>query len=142
MAVFRVAGNTVIRLDASAGGTLVSITSYVKEFSGFGREYQDLDDTHFDDVAERIIPGIETAQEFTMRGAFENTATTGPDAILSTAVGTLLTFEFNPVGTAAGARRFTSEVMVLSYKPMGEVKGQVMYEARLKGDGTVVVGTN
>ena len=141
MAVYRVAGNTVIRIDASAGGTLNAITSYVREFSGFGREYQALDDTHFDDAAERIIPGIETSQEFTMRGAFEDTGTTGPDAILSTAVGTLLTFEFNPRGTAAGARRFTSEVMVLSYQVSGEVKGQVSYEARLKGDGTVTVGT-
>lgn len=142
MAVYRVAGNTVIRLDASAGGALTAITQYVKEFSGFGRVYQNLDDTHFDDTAERLIPGIETSQEFTMRGAFDDTATTGPDAILSTAVGTLLTFEYNPRGTASGGRKFTSEVMVLSYKVMGEVKGQVMYEAQLKGDGTVTVGTN
>ena len=142
MAVYRVAGNTVIRLDASAGGTLVSITSYVNEIDGFGREYQSLDDTHFDDAVERIIPGIEMSQEFSLRGAFENTATTGPDAILSTAVGTLLTFEFNPVGTASGARKFISEVMVLSYKVGGEVKGQVTYEARLKQDGAVTVGTN
>ena len=141
MAVFRVGGNTVVRIDASAGGTLVAITAYVKEIDGMGREYQSLDDTHFADAVERIIPGIETSQEFGLRGAFENTATTGPDAILSTAVGTLLTFEFNPVGTAAGARRFTSEVMVLSYKVNGEVKGQVSYEARLKQDGAVTVGT-
>jgi hypothetical protein len=141
MAVYRVAGRSVVRIDASAGGTLVAITAYVKEIDGFGREYDALDDTHFDDAVERVIPDIELGQEFTLRGAFEDTATTGPDAILSTAVGTLLTFEFNPVGTAAGARRFTSEVFVRSYKVMGEVKGQLNYEARLKQDGAVTVGT-
>ena len=142
MAVYKVAGNTVVRLDASAGGTLNAITAYVKEIDGFGREYDGLDDTHFDDTAERVIPGIEKAQEFTIRGAFEDTATTGPDAIMNTAVGTLLTFEFNPRGTASGARKFTSEVMILSYKVGGESKAQVHYEARMRQDGAVTVGTN
>lgn len=142
MAVYRVGGNTVVRLDASAGGTLNAITQYVKTIDGFGRQYQALEDTHFDDTAERFIPGIEEAQELTLRGAFEDTATTGPDAILSTAVGTLLTFEFNPRGTAAGARKFTSEVLVVSYKISSEIKGEVLYEARLRQDGTVIVGTN
>ena len=142
MAVYRVGGNSVVRIDASAGGTLVSITAYVKTIDGFGRAYLDLDDTHFDDAVERVIPGIERSQEIVLRGAFEDTATTGPDAILNTAVGTLLTFEFNPRGTASGARKFTSEVLVTDYRIMGEVKGQVSYEVRLKGDGAVTVGTN
>lgn len=141
MAVFKVAGNSVVKLDASAGGALTVITSYVREIDGFGREFQSLDDTHFDDTAERIIPGIEVGQEFTLRGAFDNTATTGIDAILSTAVGTLLSFEYGPAGTASGARKLNAEVMVLSYKPSGEVKGQVMYEARFKQDGAGTVGT-
>ena len=142
MAVYKIAGNTVVRVDASAGGTLNAITQYVKTIEGVGREYQSLDDTHFDDLAERVIPGIETSQEFALRGAFDDAATTGPDAIFSTAIGTLLTFEFDPRGTAAGARKFTMEVFVTSYKVSGEAKGQVEYETRMKQDGTVVVGTN
>ena len=142
MAVYRVGGNTVVRIDASAGGTLNAITAYVKTIDGFGRAYTELDDTHFDDAVERIIPGIEQGQEVVLRGAFEDTGTTGPDAIFATSVGTLLTFEFNPRGTASGARKFTSEVMIMSYKVMGEVKGQVNYEVRLKGDGAVTVATN
>ena len=142
MAVYRVGGNTVVRVDASAGGTLVAITAYVKTIEGFGRSYLFLDDTHFDDAVERIIPGIEESQEVTLRGAFDDTGTTGPDAIFNTAVGTLLTLEFNPRGTASGARKFTSEVMGLEYTISGEVKGQVAYDVRLKGDGAVTVATN
>ena len=142
MAVYRVGGNTVIRVDASAGGTLNAITQYVKEIDMMGREYQALDDTHLDDTAERVIPGIELGQEFAMRGAFEDTATTGPDAIFSTAVGTIFTFELNPRGTASGARKFTSEIFVMSYKISAIIRGEVSYEVRAKQDGTVVVGTN
>ena len=142
MAVSKVGGNTVIRVDASAGGTLNAITQYVKEMDMMGREYQALDDTHIDDTAERVIPGIELGQEFSLRGAFEDTATTGPDAIFSTAVGTIFTYELNPKGTAAGARKFTTEVFVMSYKVSMAIRGEVNYEVRLKQDGTVVVGTN
>lgn len=142
MAVYKVGGRTVVRIDASAGGTLVNITSYVQTMSAFGRKYEALESTHFDDAAERVIPGLELAQEVTLSGQFDDAATTGPDAIFSTAVGTLLTFEYNPVGTAAGARKFTSEVFVMSYTPGGDVKGAVTYEAVLKQDGTMTVGTN
>ena len=142
MAVYRVAGTAVVRIDASAGGTLNALTAYVREIDGLGREYDPLDDTNFDDAVERVIPGIEKAQEFSIRGAFDDAATTGPDAIFATAIGTILTFEWNPIGTAAGRRKFTMEVFVQSYKVLGEVRGQVMYETRFKQDGAVTVGTN
>ena len=143
MAVYRVAGTAVVRIDASASGTLVAITAYVREIDGLGREYDPLDDTNFDDAVERVIPGIEKAQEFSIRGAFDNAATTGPDAIFGTAVGTILTIEWSPVGTVTTSdrRKFTMEVFVQSYKVLGEVRGQVMYETRFKQDGAVTVGT-
>ena len=142
MSVYRVGGNSVVRIDASAGGTLVAITTYVKEIDAFGREFDPLDATALSDTAERVIPGIEKSQEITLKGAFDDTATTGPDAIFCTAVGTLLTFEWNPAGTASTRRKFTSEVMVTSYKTSAAIRGEVSYEAHLKGDGTVTVGTN
>ena len=142
MSVYRVGGNSVVRIDASAGGTLVAITTYVKEIDAFGREYQALDDTHFDDTAERVIPGLEMGQEIACRGAFDDTATSGPDAIFGTAVGTLLSFEWNPAGTASGRRKFTSEMLVTSYKVSAAVKGTVAYEVRLKQDNACTVGTN
>lgn len=143
MAIYRVAGNTVVRVDASAGGTLVSITSYVKEIETVGREYDPLDDTHFDDTAERVIQGIERSQEFRIRGAFDDTATTGPDAIFGTAVGTLLSFEFNPIGTASGRRKINMEVFVRSYKAGApSPSGEVEYEVVFKQDNAATVGTN
>lgn len=142
MAKYKVAGNSVVRIDRTAGGTLDAISTYVDTIEGIGREYDALDVTQFTDSAERVIPGIERAQEIVLRGAFDDAATTGPDAILSTVVGTIVTFEWNPRGTASGARKFTGEFLVVSYHVVGEVKGRVNYEARLKLDNAMTVGTN
>lgn len=142
MSIFRVGGNSVVRIDASAGGTLTAITTYVKEIDGLGREFDALDSTALSDTAERVIPGIEKSQEFSIRGAFDDTATTGPDAIFSTAVGTLLSFEWNPAGTVAGRRKFNMEVLVTSYKVSAPLRGEVSFEVSLKQDGSATVGTN
>ena len=129
-------------MDASAGGTLVNMTTYVREIDAWAKEFDALDDTHLDDSAERVIPGIEKSTEFAIRGAFEDTATSGPDAIFSTAVGTILSFEYNPIGTASGRRKISAEVFVMSYSVGASVKGQVEYEARFKKDGSTTIGTN
>jgi hypothetical protein len=142
MAVYKVAGNMVIRHDASAGGTLEVKTSYIDTVEPISKEVEALDVTHFDDVGERIVGGIELASEFTTRGAFDDTATVGPDAIYSTAVGTNLSWEFNPVGTASGKRKTTFEAYLMSYSVSGSVKGRVEYEARWKKDGTITHGAN
>ena len=142
MTKFKTAGNTVIRLDASAGGALTSITAYVDSIDGVGREFMKLDTTQFTNGVERIIPGIEIGQEFGWSGAFDDAATTGPDAILSTAVGTILSFEYNPAGTTGGYRKITMEIMILSYKISAEVKGRVNYTVRAAMDGAATIGAN
>lgn len=140
MAKYRVAGNAVVRIDSTAGGSLTAITAYVEEISGFGREYQSLDVTAFSDAAERVIPGIESSQEITLRGAFDDNGSA--DLLFTNIVGTIVTLEWNPRGTASGARKFTTEVLVTKYTVTGEVKGRVEYEVTCKQDGTVAIGTN
>lgn len=141
MAKYRPAGTSVFRVDATAGGTLVALSAYIDTIDALGREYTPLDVSNFGDAVERVIPGIEMSQEFGIRGHFDDAGTTGPDAILSVIVGTLVTTEWNPAGTVAGRRRFTAEALCLSYKVSAEVKGRIDYEARFKQDGTMTVGT-
>src|SRR3990167_4322115 len=133
MSKFRVAGRSIVRIDNNLG-TVTNLTSYIDTISALGKEVQSLDVTAFSDTAERVIAGIETSQEVTISGAFDDTATSGPDALLSALVGTLGTVEFNPVGTASGARKISGEFLCLSYKPAAEVKGRVNYEAVFKLD--------
>ena len=140
MSKYRVSGNTEVKID-NAGGTLINLSTYVDTISALGREYQNLDVTSFADAAERIIAGIEASQEFTISGHFDDTATTGPDAVLAPRVGTMGSWEFYPIGTAAGRRKFSGEALCSSYKIAAEVKGRVQYDCVFKQDGACTVGT-
>mgnify|MGYP001607476969 CR=1 FL=1 len=140
MAKFRVAGNTQVSFDDS-NGTLRNMTQYVDTMGAIGRQFAPLDVTSFNDTAERFIAGIEQSQEFTVEGHFDDTGTTGPDAVFALLVGTLGSFRFDPKGTAAGSRRFTTEVLCTGYQVTASVKERVSYSASFKQDGTMTVGT-
>jgi len=142
MGKFSVSARTVLRFDASAGGALEDKSQYIDTITPMGKLYDQLDVSAFSDAGERVIAGIQTGQEITLEGAFDDTATTGPDAILSTAVGNILTMEYNPVGTASGARKMTGEFLVMNYVVGGNVKERVGFSTVWKLDGTVTLGAN
>ena len=141
MAKYKVAGNTQVKVDNTAG-SLVAMTSYIDTISSLGKEIAELDATTFADLGERIIAGLETGQEVTMSGPFDDTATTGPDAVLSQLIGTIGTIEYHPVGTASGDRKISREFLCTRYVVDSSVKERVNYEAVFKLDGTIVIGTN
>lgn len=140
MAKYKVAGNTVYKQD-DKNGTIRDLVSYVDTITSLGQEFMPLDVTAFADGAERVIAGIEKSVEWTISGFFEDTATTGPDAVLAPLVGTLGTFEYYPAGTTAGRRKLSGECLCIFYRPKAEVKGRVEYEAGFKLDGTMTIGT-
>lgn len=142
MAKFRVAGNTVINIDDFTGGAR-NLSSYIDTITpGLGKQQAVLDVTAFADSAERFIAGIEESQSWTVQGHFDDTASTGPDAVLAPLVGTSGTTQFNPVGTASGARQFQCEAICTFYRITGAVKERVSFEAGFQQDGTMTVGTN
>ena len=113
------------------------MTSYIDTISALGREYMPLEVTTFADSAERFIAGIEVSQEVTIEGPFDDTATTGPDAVFSTLVGTINTIRFAPAGTVAGRRQITGEFLFTSYRPNAAVKERLSYTLTAKLDGTL-----
>lgn len=137
---FRVAGKTIIEIDNKAG-TVTDLSAYVDTISGLGRQFASLDVTAFSDSAERIIAGIEESVEFTISGHYDNTTTTGPDAVLAPLVGTLGSFTFAPAGSTAPNRKISGESLCMRYTPSAEVKGRVEFEAVFKVDGAVTLGT-
>ena len=140
MAKIKVAGNTEIWVD-NALGTSVNMTAYVDIISALGREFTQLDTTSFVDTAERVIAGIETGQEFTISGVFDDAATTGPDVVLAARVGSLGSWIYAPGGTASGKRKFSGEALCVRYTCSAEVKGFVKYECVFKQDNAATVGT-
>ena len=141
MAFYKVNANSVYGL-ADSGGTRRVMTAYIDTISVLGKEVDALDVTAFADAAERVIAGIEKSQEWTLSGIFDDTATSGPDAVLGTLVGVLGTFDWSPIGTVAGRRKFSGTALCLAYHTRSAVKGRVEFDARFKLDGTISVGTN
>ena len=143
MAKYQISGNTVVRLDASAGGALSDISDQVDTISpGGGKVIQSLDVSTFADASERVIAGIEESQEFALEGPFDDKTPTGIDSIMGSAIGTILSFEINPVGTVSTRRKYTCEVLVTSYTINAEVKEKATYNLVLKQDGAMTIGAN
>ena len=141
MAKYKVAGNAEIKIDNS-GGTLINFTNYVDSISpGPIKEVTSLDTTTFGDSAERVIAGIETSQEFSIEGPYDDQATTGPDTNLGLLVGLVGTCKFYPVGTASGKREVIMQVLCMSYTVNMAVKERVSYSATFKMDGASTIGT-
>lgn len=74
---------------------------------------------------------------FTIKGWFDPTATTGPDAVLSglrTAT-TASTFIYGPQGTTAGFVKYTGSCFLTDYKLSSPVANAVSYQASFQSTG-------
>ena len=138
MAKNRVAGTMSFEVD-NTGGTLINISAFVDGVSPVGDVITWIDVTQFTDTSERIIAGIRPAQEFTIRGFFDDAANADP--LLAPLIGTIGTVRFGPEGTSSGSRRLQAEALAIFYNPAGEVKGAARYEMGFKLDGSMTVGT-
>lgn len=140
MAKVLVSGTTIVTFT-DAAGTIRSMGAYIDSMSNIGRALQDVDVTNFADTAERFIAGIEVSPVITVNGPFEQTGTIGPDPVFVLLVGSSTTMVFNPVGTAAGARRYTIVGTATKFDVIANVKERVNYVFEFRKDGTVTVGT-
>jgi hypothetical protein len=84
----------ILEIDGAVGGSLTALTTYCTEVSAFGIEAI-LEDSHTagDSWMEKLFTGLKSASEFTVKGFYDDTATTGPDAMLIN-VGEVLSFKF------------------------------------------------
>ena len=140
MAKYPVAGNSYIEVDDS-GGTPRNLSAYIEEIGPLGEEASFLDVTGLNDTAQRVISGVGSGQELVLRGAFDDTATTGPDAVLSGIVGKTGTVSYGPAGNSSGLRKITGEFLCLSYRVISKVGDQVRFEARFKQDNAITLTT-
>jgi len=137
---FAVAGSSYLEID-DAGGTPRNLSAYIEEMEPLGKAVSALDVTGLNDAAQRVIAGAELAQEFTLRGVFDNTATSGPDAVLAGVVGKTGTVSYGPAGNGLGQRKITGEFLCLSYQVISRAGQQVRFTARFRQDGAVSITT-
>ena len=98
--------------------------------------------TALGDSGAKFIPGLEDVV-IGLRGIFDDTATSGPDAVL----GPLRThtsaadFEYGPEGSGTGDVKYSSKCWVVSYDLRSRVGNRVEWSAALQVEGTVTRGT-
>lgn len=133
--------STVFKLDDS-GGTLRDLSAFLTSVD-FPQAVDIPDTTAFGDTArKRGVVGLKD-NNFSFSGMFDPTAITGPDAILSGALGTANTvsFEYGPEGGTTGKVKYSGEGRLTSYDLSSPVDGICTFSANGVVDGAVTRGT-
>ncbi|MDE2779558.1 MAG: hypothetical protein OXI91_07785 [Chloroflexota bacterium] len=143
MAKAPVAGSSYIEVS-DASGVARDLSSYVEAVEPLGQQVSALDVTGLNDESRRLAAGPEPVQEFTLRGLFDDTPVTGPDAVLAGIVGQVVTVSYGPAGRGSGQRRVTGRFLCLSYQVGGSVAegggaGLVRFAARFQQSGPVTL---
>ncbi len=98
--------------------------------------------TALGDSGTRFIPGLEDVT-IVLNGIFDNTATSGPDAVLGPlrTHGSAVDFEYGPEGAGSGDVKYSGTCWVLSYELRSRVGNRVEWSAALQVEGAVTRGT-
>ncbi len=124
------------------GSTQRDLSTYITEVRGLPGPRRLNEVTALGDSGARFIPGLEDVA-ITLSGIFDDTGTSGPDAVL----GPLRThtsavdFEYGPEGSDVGDAKYSGTCWVLSYELRSRVGALVEWTADLQVEGTVSRGT-
>lgn len=124
------------------GAVQRDLSAYITEVRGLPGPRNLNEVTALGDSGARFIPGLEDVT-FILAGIFDDTATSGPDAVL----GPLRThtsaadFKYGPKGSAVGAVKYSGTCWVASYDMRSQVGSRVEWSAVLQVEGAVTRGT-
>lgn len=76
-----------------------------------------------------------------LSGTYDNTAVTGPRAVIEPLIGTNAVFVYRPEGTGAGLPERSVDVVVGEYKETHPVADYVMWTCKLQHSGDVTHST-
>lgn len=124
------------------GATQRDLSAYITDVGGLPGPRTLNEVTALGDSGAKFIPGLEDAI-ITLSGLFDNTATSGPDAVL----GPLRThtsaadFEYGPEGSTSGDVKYSGTCWVVAYELRSRVGHLVEWSATIQVEGTVTRGT-
>jgi hypothetical protein len=128
-------------IEDAAGSTLRVLTTYLT----------DVAENFSQDVAETTTKGQtpksyvqgHTDATISISGRWDNTATTGPDAVLRGLIGDTGTvgFEFGPEGGTVGDIKYSGECICTSYQISSPLADVVGFTAEFQVTGAVTAGT-
>ena len=123
------------------GGTQRDLSAYITDVRGLPGPRTLNEVTALGDSGAKFIPGLQDVV-ITLNGIFDDTATSGPDAVL----GPLRThtsavdYEYGPEGTATGDVKYSGTCWVITYDLRSRVGNRVEWSASLQAQGTVTRG--
>lgn len=122
-----------VKIDVTVGGALTSLNAYVTEVDAFGIEAV-LEDSHTagDSWVEKLFTGLKQANEFSIKGFYDDTASTGPDAML-VGIGEVRSFQF----TWGGSKTSDFECIIQKYERMPARGENTKFSATLVPTGAV-----
>lgn len=126
-------GAVVIEFDNSSG-TLVNMTQHVLELGGIDVQAVLEEDAHtFGDTWREVLAtGVKRAEPITIGGFYDDTATTGPDAIFNS-VGSERTLKV----THGGTKTTSVEAVIQSYRRRPQRNQLTRYEVSVIPTGAV-----
>lgn len=124
-----------IEIDTTSGGSLSSgFKQYVREINGFKIAALTQESHSFGDTwVEHLFTGIKRAEDVTIKGFYDDTASTGPNVIFAGGVGTTRSV----VLTWGSTKTSSFEAVIISYERLAKIDELTMYEVVLRPTGTV-----
>ena len=124
--------DVAISVDNS-GGTPVDLTAYITTFNGVNIRSLTEDTTPFGVAwAQHKFTGMNEGDNFTIGGVYDDTSSSGPDAVLN-ARGATRTVTI----TWGGSKTTSGEANIIRYTRTTVRKELVKYECELQWTGTV-----
>lgn len=124
--------SVTVEVDNSSG-SLVDLTEYINSINGMDIEAITEDTTVFGDTwQENAYVGVKKANSIQIKGFYDDTATTGPDAILN-ALGDTRTFQL----TYGNSKSSSVEAIITKYVRIPTVSKLTEFECDLTPTGAV-----
>lgn len=127
---------STFKIDLTDGGALTDISSHIVKVSGLPGAQGLIDTTTFGSSGRKFFPDELEAADVSIDMIWDNTVSTGPDAIFGVmrTQSETRSFEYSPDG---GTTKYTGECWLESYEITSAVGDVVKATARLKIDGPV-----
>jgi hypothetical protein len=126
--------NVIVEFDVSDGGSLQVMTPYVREISVADVNLI-LQESHSfgDSWVEFLSTGIKKMEKITLKGFYDDTASTGPNVVFNSQTGVSRTLKI----TWGSTKTTSVETLIESYKRIPSLNSNTMYEVVLQPTGTV-----
>ena len=124
------------------GATLRDISTYITTLDGVPGERELNEVTALGDTGRKHIGGLENGV-ITGEGVFDDTATTGPDAILGPlrTDTTARAWDYGPKGKTSGFVKYSGTMLMRSYRIISRVGDIVTFRFEILVQGAITRGT-